>query len=100
MLNVKYVVYKCLFLHACVYTLTYFVASMPGQSVIDGTQALGQISVDIEKLQPDFYIASCHKWLFGPKGTGILYLNKDFLNDTPPLFAGAYNNKKFDLIKG
>ena len=37
MLNVKYVVYKCLFLHACVYTLTYFVASMPGQSVIDGT---------------------------------------------------------------
>ena len=39
MLNVKYVVYKCLFLHACVYTLKYFVASMgnPGQSVIDGT---------------------------------------------------------------
>jgi len=70
------------------------------QSVIDGTQALGQISVDIEKLQPDFYIASCHKWLFGPKGTGILYLNKDFLNDTPPLFAGAYTDQKFDLIKG
>ena len=39
MLNVKYVVYKCLFLHACVYTLKYFVASMgnQGQSVIDAT---------------------------------------------------------------
>lgn len=70
------------------------------QSVIDGTQALGQISVNLKQLQPDFYIASCHKWLFGPKGTGILYLNQEFLNNTPPLFAGAYTDQKFNLKKG
>jgi cysteine desulfurase/selenocysteine lyase len=70
------------------------------QSVIDGTQALGQISLNLKSLQPNFFIASCHKWLFGPKGTGILYMNQDFLNNTPPLFAGAYTDQKFDLKKG
>jgi cysteine desulfurase/selenocysteine lyase len=70
------------------------------QSVIDGTQALGQISLNIKSLQPNFFIASCHKWLFGPKGTGILYMNQDFLNNTPPLFAGAYTDIKFNLKKG
>lgn len=70
------------------------------QSVIDGTQALGQISLNLKSLQPNFFIASCHKWLFGPKGTGILYMNQDFLNNTPPLFAGAYTDIKFDLKKG
>jgi cysteine desulfurase/selenocysteine lyase len=69
-------------------------------SVIDGTQALGQISLNLKSLQPNFFIASCHKWLFGPKGTGILYMNQDFLNNTPPLFAGAYTDIKFDLKKG
>lgn len=70
------------------------------QSVIDGTQALGQISLNLKSLQPNFFIASCHKWFFGPKGTGILYMNQDFLNNTPPLFAGAYTDIKFDLKKG
>ena len=70
------------------------------QSVIDGTQALGQISLNLKSLQPNFFIASCHKWLFGPKGTGILYMNQDFLNNTPPLFAGAYTDQKFDLKRG
>ena len=69
-------------------------------SVIDGAQAVGQVTVDLGYLNPDFYAASGHKWLYGPNGTGILYLNKDFLQSTGPLFSGAYTDSKFDLNEG
>lgn len=69
-------------------------------SVIDGAQALGQIPLNLRDLQPDFYSSSCCKWLFGPKGTGMLYLNKSFLENSPPLFAGAYTDCQYDAKKG
>lgn len=70
------------------------------QSVIDGAQAVGQVPVDLGYLNPDFYAASGHKWLYGPNGTGILYLNKDFLMNTGPLFSGAYTDRTLDLDAG
>ncbi|HEY2413034.1 MAG TPA: aminotransferase class V-fold PLP-dependent enzyme [Pirellulaceae bacterium] len=41
--------------------------------VIDGPHAVAQIPLDIQKLDCDFYTASCHKWLSGPFGSGFLY---------------------------
>jgi selenocysteine lyase/cysteine desulfurase len=46
-------------------------------AVIDGAQAVGQIRVDVKALGCDAYVASPHKWLLAPKGTGILYLRRD-----------------------
>jgi selenocysteine lyase/cysteine desulfurase len=46
-------------------------------SVIDGAQAVGQIRVDVKELGCDAYVASPHKWLLAPKGTGILYIRRD-----------------------
>ena len=46
-------------------------------SVIDGAQAVGQIPVDLQQLGCDAYVASPHKWLLAPKGTGFLYLRRD-----------------------
>lgn len=66
-------------------------------SIIDGAQAVGQIPIDLKALDPDFYVSSGHKWLFGPNGTGILYLNKNYLKNTAPLFNGAYTDSKFNL---
>lgn len=45
-------------------------------SVIDGAQAVGAIKVDIGKLGCDAYASSGHKWMLGPKGTGILYISR------------------------
>lgn len=45
--------------------------------VIDGAQAAGAIEVNLKKSGCHAYAASGHKWLMGPKGTGILYLSKD-----------------------
>jgi selenocysteine lyase/cysteine desulfurase len=42
--------------------------------VVDGAQALGQIPVDVKALGCHAYAAPGHKWLMGPKGTGVLYL--------------------------
>jgi selenocysteine lyase/cysteine desulfurase len=45
--------------------------------VVDGAQAVGGIDVDVKKLGCQAYVATGHKWLMGPKGTGFLYISKD-----------------------
>jgi selenocysteine lyase/cysteine desulfurase len=45
--------------------------------VVDGAQALGQVPVDVKALGCHAYAAAGHKWLMGPKGTGLLYLSPD-----------------------
>lgn len=45
--------------------------------VVDGAQALGQIPVDVKALGCHAYAAPGHKWVMGPKGTGMLYLSPD-----------------------
>jgi len=44
-------------------------------TVIDGAQSVGMIDVDVKNLGCDFYVSSTHKWLFTPKGTGLLYID-------------------------
>ena len=45
--------------------------------VVDGAQAAGNIAVDVKSLGCHAYVTSGHKWLMGPKGTGVLYLAPD-----------------------
>jgi selenocysteine lyase/cysteine desulfurase len=43
---------------------------------VDGVHALGaeDVSVaDSDPARPDFLAAGCHKWLMGPRGTGVLW---------------------------
>jgi selenocysteine lyase/cysteine desulfurase len=45
-------------------------------SIVDGAQAVGAMPVDVKALGCDAYATSGHKWLMGPKGTGLLYVSK------------------------
>lgn len=45
--------------------------------VVDGAQAAGNIAVDVKALGCHAYATSGHKWLMGPKGTGLLYVSRD-----------------------
>jgi isopenicillin-N epimerase len=39
---------------------------------VDGVHGLGVENLSVEDLGCDFFVAGCHKWLFGPRGTGLV----------------------------
>lgn len=41
--------------------------------VVDGVHGFGCTDVDVAKLGADFFCAGTHKWMFAPRGTGIVY---------------------------
>ncbi|WP_257288780.1 SufS family cysteine desulfurase [Endozoicomonas sp. SESOKO2] len=56
--------------------------------LVDGAQAVAHCSVDVQKLNCDFYVFSGHK-VFGPTGIGVLYGRKALLEAMPPWQAGG-----------
>lgn len=56
--------------------------------VVDGAQAIGHFSVDVQDLNADFYAFSGHK-MFGPSGIGILYGKQELLEKMPPYRLGG-----------
>jgi selenocysteine lyase/cysteine desulfurase len=63
-------------------------------AIVDGAQSVGAMPVDVRAMGCHAYAASGHKWLMGPKGTGLLYLDPDMdeLLDALPLRAGRRAN--------
>lgn len=53
--------------------------------IVDGCQAVGQMKVDVQEIQCDAYMAAGRKWLRGPRGTGILYVNSNAPIRTPQI---------------
>jgi isopenicillin-N epimerase len=41
--------------------------------VVDGAHALGVEDVDVASLGCDFFCAGTHKWMLGPRGTGVVW---------------------------
>ncbi len=54
---------------------------------VDGAQAPGMIDVNLADLGCDFYTASTHKWLFSPKGMGVLYAKESSQHHLKPLIV-------------
>lgn len=42
---------------------------------IDGPHAVLQLPLNLTELGADYYVASCHKWLSGPFGSGFLHVH-------------------------
>ena len=59
------------------------------QMLVDATQALGQIPCDVAASGCDYFVSNGHKWLLGPKGTGLLYLRPERLEELAPAHIGA-----------
>jgi isopenicillin-N epimerase len=43
---------------------------------VDGVHGFGVEDVVIPELGVDFFVAGCHKWLFGPRGTGVVWASE------------------------
>lgn len=55
-------------------------------SIVDGAQSVGGIKVDVKSLGCDVYATSGHKWLLGPKGTGLVYVSQQAGKRVDPIF--------------
>ena len=57
-------------------------------TVLDGSQAIVHLEVDVGSIGCDFYTFTGHK-LFGPTGTGVLYINKKRIEEMVPFIGGG-----------
>lgn len=69
-------------------------------TVIDGSQAVPQIPVDLGAIDADFYAWTGHK-AYGPTGVGVLHGRHDRLLDTEPLIGGGHmiSSVSFEDVK-
>lgn len=58
-------------------------------SFIDGAHGPGMMPIDVHDIGCDAYASCGHKWLLGPKGTGFLYVRRDFQSLLQPYFVGG-----------
>ncbi len=72
-------------LHMPVAALSALARSRGCIALVDGAQALGGTPVDVRALGCHAYATSGHKWLLGPKGTGLLYLSEELGTRVDPI---------------
>ena len=56
--------------------------------VVDGSQSVPHMAVDVQDMDADFFVFSGHKML-SPMGIGVLYGKEALLNDMPPFLMGG-----------
>ncbi|MEN4759563.1 cysteine desulfurase [Chryseobacterium sp. C39-AII1] len=56
--------------------------------VIDGAQSAPHFTIDVQKMDCDFFVFSGHK-MYAPMGTGVLYGKEEVLEDLPPFHGGG-----------
>ena len=68
--------------------------------LLDGAQAVPHLSVDVQKLDCDFYAFSGHK-MYAPTGIGVLYGRESMLDAMPPWQGGGEMIRvvRFDAIE-
>ncbi|OUR79505.1 aminotransferase [Alphaproteobacteria bacterium 46_93_T64] len=51
--------------------------------VLDVTQSLGAMPLDVKAIQPDFLIVAAYKWLLGPYSVGMMYVSPENQQGSP-----------------
>jgi selenocysteine lyase/cysteine desulfurase len=66
--------------------------------IVDGAHSFAQFAFKRDDLQCDYFGTSLHKWLYAPKGTGMLYVKRDRIEKVWPLMA-AEKKQTADIRK-
>ena len=68
--------------------------------VVDGSQSVGALPIDVKACQIDALISAAYKWLMGPYSTALSYIHEDF-NQGIPLeesWMTRPNSERFDRL--
>lgn len=72
------------------------------ETIVDGAHSFAQFDFKQSDLGCDYFGTSLHKWLYAPKGTGMLYVRKEKIPKVWALMASEDKNKndirKFEEI--
>src|SRR5690349_3638734 len=72
------------------------------ETIVDGAHSFAQFDFKQKDLGCDYFGTSLHKWLYSPKGTGLLYVKRDKIAKLWPLMAAesaqAGDIRKFEEI--
>lgn len=70
--------------------------------IIDGAHSFAHFAFQQKDLGCDYFGTSLHKWLYAPKGTGLLYVKRDKIEKIWPLMAADKSQvsdiRKFEEI--
>ncbi len=67
--------------------------------VVDGVHGIGAVDETIAEMGCDFFCAGTHKWMFAPRGTGILWARADNWARLRPLIPSFSNMELYDAWK-
>jgi len=72
------------------------------ETIVDGAHSFAQFDFKQKDLGCDYFGTSLHKWLYAPKGTGLLFVKRDRIEKIWPLMAAesrqAHDIRKFEEI--
>ncbi len=66
--------------------------------IVDVCQSAGALRIDVKRDKADFLATSSYKWLLGSSGAGFLYIQKDLITKSEPVFVG-YEGVKPEVFK-
>jgi selenocysteine lyase/cysteine desulfurase len=64
---------------------------------LDGAQSWAHLPFDLGSTGAHYFAASGHKWLLGPKRTGVLWIRHDRIATSTPTIVGAYSEAASSL---
>ncbi|MDZ5454851.1 aminotransferase class V-fold PLP-dependent enzyme [Labrys sp. ZIDIC5] len=74
------------------------VASRNIFTLVDGAHSAGHFPFRLSELGCDAFATCLHKWMYGPRGTGFVFLKRARIRDVWPLFA-SWSNKPANSIE-